>query len=153
MREIIWGNWYMDKYQNDLNRIPVAIIIEDGAAEVERYITEKIIAFGGEVIKEDNLYNNFNATIIYTSNLEKVRKEALNGNFHQVFWKKDLSKTDNIFIAFDSKRYILGFSGCLNTLKKTIDENLESMIKQIKLIKDGKHVDKKDCNYSMWGKK
>ena len=101
----------MDKYQNDLNRIPVAIIIEDGAAEVERYITEKIIAFGGEVIKEDNLYNNFNATIIYTFNLEKVRKEALNGNFHQVFWKKDLSKTDNIFIAFDSKRYIWDLVG------------------------------------------
>jgi len=153
MREISWGNWYMDKCQNDLNRIPVAIIIEDRAVEVERYITEKIIAFGGEVIKEDNLYNNFNGTIIYTSNLDKVRKEAIDKNFHQVFWKKDLSKTDNIFIAFDSKRYILGLSGCLNSLKKTMDENLESMIKQIKLMKDGKHVDKKDCNYSMWGKK
>ena len=143
----------MDKCQNDLNRIPVAIIIEDRAVEVERYITEKIIALGGEVIKEDNLYNNFNGTIIYTSNLDKVRKEAIDKNFHQVFWKKDLSKTDNIFIAFDSKRYILGLSGCLNSLKKTMDENLESMIKQIKLMKDGKHVDKKDCNYSMWGKK
>lgn len=143
----------MDKCQNDLNRIPVAIIIEDRAVEVERYITEKIIASGGEVIKEDNLYNNFNGTIIYTSNLDKVRKEAIDKNFHQVFWKKDLSKTDNIFIAFDSKRYILGLSGCLNSLKKTMDENLESMIKQIKLMKDGKHVDKKDCNYSMWGKK
>ena len=153
MREISWGNWYMDKCRNDLNRIPVAIIIEDGAVEVERYIIEKIIAFGGEVIKEDNLYNNFNATIIYTSNLDKVRKEAIYKNFHQVFWIIDLSKTDNIFIAFDSKRYILGLSGCLNSLKKTIDKNLESMINQIKLIKDGKHVDKKDCNYSMWRKK
>ena len=88
----------MDKCQNDLNRIPVAIIIEDRAVEVERYITEKIIAFGGEVIKEDNLYNNFNGTIIYTSNLDKVRKEAIDKNFHQVFWKKDLSKTDNIYL-------------------------------------------------------
>lgn len=35
----------MDKCQNDLNRITVAIIIEDRAVEVERYITEKIIAF------------------------------------------------------------------------------------------------------------
>ncbi len=143
----------MSKYQNDLNRIPVAIIIEDGSGKEERYITEKVIAFGGDVIKEDNLCNNFNATIIYASNLDKVRKEAINKNFHQVFWKKDLSKTDNIFIAFDSKRYILGLSGDLNALKRTIDKNLESMINQIKLIKDGKHVDKKDCNYSMWGKK
>ena len=67
----------MSKYQNDLNRVPVAIIIKDGGEEVGRYITEKVIDFGGEVIKEDNLYNNFNATIIYTSNLAKVRKEVI----------------------------------------------------------------------------
>ena len=43
----------MSKYQNDLNRVPVAIIIKDGGEEVGRYITEKVIGFGGEVIKED----------------------------------------------------------------------------------------------------
>ena len=56
-------------------------------------------------------------------------------------------------IIYPVSENILGLSGCLNSLKKTMDENLESMIKQIKLMKDGKHVDKKDCNYSMWGKK
>ena len=110
----------------------------------DRHSTRNIINIGGTMLKSAR-FPEFKDP--------EVRKEAIDKNFHQVFWKKDLSKTDNIFIAFDSKRYILGLSGCLNSLKKTMDENLESMIKQIKLMKDGKHVDKKDCNYSMWGKK
>lgn len=143
----------MDKYQNDLNGIPVAIIIEDGVNEVKEYIEEKIISLGGYPIKVKDLYNNYSVTIIYTHMLEDVRKNVIDNGFHQVFWSNTLSENNNIFIAFNSKKYILGLYGTLDVLEKTIYKNLRDMINQIKLIKGDKHVDKKDSNYSMWGKR
>ena len=118
----------MNKFNKEINKISVGILNENEKIDFIRYVEEHLILDNENIIKVDNVYNDYTLTIIYTNRIDNLIGNVLDNGFYKIFWSKEVFEYNKIFLAFNSKKYILGICGDLNIMESSINKVLSSLI-------------------------
>lgn len=90
-------------------------------------------------------------TILYTDTFEGEKNSYLEKGYHEIFWQIKGCDRNRLLIAYNGKCYIFILCGSYNWVKNNFILYINKLVTQINTKKGEFNVNKKVCNYNLWG--